>query len=430
MGPVFSKPSQPARVQPPRTPPSILVASFEGIISPVSAEFMTEAVSRAERESRDALVLVLDTPGGLETSMRDIVKAILGSRVPVIVYVHPAGARAASAGVFIAMAAHVAAMTPGTNIGAAHPVALGALPGSEKGKEAMDKVMEGKAVNDAAAYLKSIAHKRGRNEAWAFEAVSKSTSIPSSEAVAIGVVDLESPGLEELLKTVDGRRLPDFDEPLRTAGAVLDRMTMTRRQRWLAALVDPNVAMILMSLGAAGLFIELYNPGLIFPGIVGAVSLLLAFYSFQTLSASYAGVLLILAGLVFFLLEIKVTSYGMLAVGGTASVLLGALLLFKHHTLGGVSVSWTILWSSLAGLLALTAAISSIVFKAYSRKVPTGPEGMVDARGLARGPLNPRGRVLVMGELWEAETEGGDIPDGTEVVVLSVEGLKLKVRRK
>lgn len=414
----------------PKPPPSVLAASFEGIISPVSAEFMTEAVSRAQREGRDALVLILDTPGGLETSMRDIVKAILASRVPVIVYVHPAGARAASAGVFIAMAAHVAAMTPGTNIGAAHPVNLGALPGGEKGKESMDKVMEGKAVNDAAAYLKSIAHKRGRNEAWAFEAVSKSTSIPSSEAAAVGVVDLESPSLEELLKSVDGRKLADFDEPLRTAGAVLERMEMTRRQRWLAALADPNVAMILMSLGAAGLFIELYNPGLIFPGIVGAVSLLLAFYSFQTLSASYAGVLLILAGLVFFLLEIKVTSYGMLAVGGAASILLGALLLFRHHTLGGVNVSWTILWSSLAGLLLVTAAVSFVVYRAYSRGASTGPEGMVGAQGRARGALSPGGRVLVMGELWEAEAEGGEVPDGAEVVVLCVSGLRLKVRRK
>jgi membrane-bound serine protease (ClpP class) len=306
----------------------------------------------------------------------------------------------------------------------------GALPGSGEKKEEQDKTMEAKVASDAAAYLKSIAHRRGRNEEWAAKAVTISTSIPASEAVALRVVDLEAPSLEELLQTVDGRKLPDFEKPLRTAGASIERYEMSRRQRWLAALSDPNVAMILMSLGAAGLFIELYNPGLILPGIVGAISLILAFYSFQTLSASYAGILLILAGMVFFLLEIKITSYGMLAVGGIAATLLGTLMLFQQNALGGLGVSWTILLSSLAGLLSVVALISRIVYKAFLRPVPTGKEGMIGAEGRAVGRLDASGKVEIRGELWDAESEGGPIEAGAPVIVKALKGLTLKVAKK
>jgi membrane-bound serine protease (ClpP class) len=414
--------------------PKVLLAEFSGVISPVSAEYLEGAVGEAETRGADALVIQLDTPGGLDLSMRLIIKAILASRVPVIVYVYPSGARAASAGVFIAMAAHVAAMAPGTNIGAAHPVMLGGggggLPGSGDKKEKKDDTMEAKMASDASAYLKSIAHKRGRNESWAVQAVSISTSIQASEAVAIKVVDLEAVSLEELLKAVDGRKLADFDKPLRTVGALIERYSMTRRQRWLATLSDPNVAMILMSLGAAGLFIELYNPGLILPGIVGAVSLILGFYSFQTLSASYAGVLLILLGMILLLLEIKITSYGMLAVGGIASFLLGVLMLFQHNAAGGLSVSWSIISSTLGGLLAVVAVLSWVVMRAYNRPVVTGDEGMLGMEGKAMGRLDPRGKVQVGDELWDAESEEGAIEAGAAVVVRAVEGLKLRVGKK
>ncbi|MFA6092373.1 MAG: nodulation protein NfeD [Elusimicrobiota bacterium] len=406
--------------------PRVLVAAFSGVISPVSAEYLRAAVQEAQSRGSDALVIELDTPGGLDVSMRETVKDILGSRVPVIVYVHPSGARAASAGVFITMAAHVAAMTPGTNIGAAHPVMLGQIPGGQK--DGKDSVLETKAVSDAAAYLRSIAHKRGRNEDWAEAAVSKSTSIPSSEAVALRVADLEAPSLDELLKVLDGRRLADFKEPLRTAGAVVERYGMSRRQRWLAALSDPNVAMILMSLGAGGLFIELYNPGLILPGIVGLISLLLAFYSFQTLSASYAGVLLILSGIVFFLLEIKVTSYGILALGGAASILLGALMLFENQSMGGLAVAWSTLAGCLIGMASVVAVLSWVVWKAYRRPVSTGVEALIGAEGIARGPLRPEGKVLVHGEIWDAHVQGESLEDGAPVIVLSMQGFKLFVR--
>jgi membrane-bound serine protease (ClpP class) len=412
--------------------PKVLVAAYSGIISPVAGEYLAEAVREAERRKSDAIVIKLDTPGGLDPSMRTIVKAILSSSIPVIAYVHPSGARAASAGVFIVMAAHVAAMAPGTNIGAAHPVMIGggSLPGMDKVKEPQDKVMEAKAVSDASAYLKSIAHKRGRNETWACEAVARSTSIPVAEAVSLKVVDLEAAGLEQLLKSVDGRSLPDFDKPLRTAGAVVEEFPMSRRQRWLAALADPNVAMLLMSLGAAGLFIELYNPGLIFPGIAGAISLLLAFYSFETLSASYAGVLLIAFGMILFILEIKLTSYGLLTFGGIASIVLGAFMLFRHNALGGIGVSWTSLLSSLATLIAVVFGVSYVVIRALRRPVPTGMEGMIGAEGVARSRLAPVGKVAVAGELWDACTAGEAIEEGQAVVVEAMAGLKLKVARK
>jgi len=410
-------------------PPRVLVAPYEGVISPVSAEFMTQAVERGGREDFDAVVIELDTPGGLDLSMRDIVKSIMNSKVPVIVYVHPTGGRAASAGVFITMAAHVAAMSPGTNIGAAHPVAIGGGgPGGKEEKKG-DAVLEEKAVNDAAAYLKSIAQERGRNEAWAFDAVSKSTSIPAVEAVRIGVVDLIAEDLPALLAAVDGRKIPGFDSVLKTKGASTTRMELTRRQRWLKAISDPNVAMILMSLGAGGLFIELYNPGLILPGVVGAVCLLLAFYSFQTLSASYTGVLLMLAGLAFFILEVKVASYGLLALGGIVAFFFGVLLLFQE-SMGGLSVSWTVLISTVGGLAGLTALVSAIVMRAYRRRTATGAEGMKGLSGEALEELDPHGDVRVQGEIWKAESVGGPVKKGSEVVVVSVDGMQLRVRAR
>lgn len=406
--------------------PRVLVASYSGIITPVASEFMRGAVKRAEDEGFDAVVLQLDTPGGLDLSMREIVKSILGARVPVIVYVHPTGGRAASAGVFITMAAHVAAMTPGTNIGAAHPVLLPTM-GGKSGKP--DAVMGAKMVNDAAAYLKSIARKRGRNEEWAFEAVSKSTSIPAGEAVALGVVDIVAPDLSTLLREIDGRRLSDFKQPLKTKGAVTVRMEMTRRQRWLAAISNPNVAMILMSLGAGGLFIELYNPGLILPGVVGAICLILAFYAFETLSASYAGISLFFIGILFLILEVKIASFGLLALGGAIAMFLGALILFDQP-MGGLGVSWSVIGSSIGGLLIITSIVSTIAYRAYKRKSITGMEGMAGETGKAEEALNPEGRVSVHGELWDAESVEGRIKKGDKIVVVSCGGLRLKVRKK
>ena len=415
----------------PAPPPQVMVATYSGVISPAAAEYLEAAVAAAARQRCEALVIELDTPGGLDLSMREIVKAILSATVPVIVYVHPSGARAASAGVFITMAAHVAAMTPGTNIGAAHPVQLGGLPGGGgKDKEKTDTVMEGKVTNDAVAYLQAIASRRGRNAAWAFQGVTQSTSIVSAQAVRDRVVDLEAGSLEELLTAVDGRTLPDFkDRPLRTKGARLERFEMTRRQKLLVAVSDPNIAMILMTLGVSGLLIELYSPGLILPGIVGAVSLIMAFYSFQTLSASFAGVLLIMVGFLLYVLELKVHSYGLLALSATAAVLFGTLMLFRNSG-GGVSVSGTVIATTLGTLVALVAVLLAIATQAMRRRSRVGAEGLLGQKGVAETALSPSGKVSLGGELWKAESLEGDIPAGASVVVEAAEGLTLKVRRR
>lgn len=415
-------------------PGRVVVAPYSGIISPVAAEFMTAAIAYAENAGAAAVVLELDTPGGLDVSMRWIVKAILAAKVPVVVFVHPAGARAASAGVFLVMAAHVAAMAPGTNIGAAHPVMIQtALPQIAKDKEEAPQrrgPLEDKAVNDAAAYLQAIAHERGRNERWALQAVTLSKSLPAQEALRLDVVDLVAASLEELLASLDGRQIHGMSGPLRTAGALVERFEMSRRQRLLAALSDPNVAVFLMSLGAAGLFIELYNPGLILPGIVGAISLLLAFYSFQTLSASYAGMALLLLGLILFLLEVTVTSYGMLALGGAAAGLLGLLMLFQHQSAWGLRVSWDVIVGFLGSMSAVTVFCSVLAFRAHRRRIMTGREGLRGARGEVLSRLAPRGHVFVQGERWLALSLSGAVEAGGEVVVDGIDGLTLLVRRE
>ncbi|MBI4348409.1 MAG: nodulation protein NfeD [Elusimicrobia bacterium] len=415
----------------PAAPPKVLVAPYAGIITPVAAEFLTEALAKAANGGFDAAVIELDTPGGLDPSMRTIVQAIMTSKVPVVVYVAPSGARAASAGAFITMAAHVAAMAPGTNIGAAHPVALPGMGGGERGKKEeapRDKIMEGKMANDAAAYLRSIARERGRNEEWAAKAVLESASIPVVEAVEKKVVDLQAASLDELLRVLEGRKLAGFPKPLRLAGAAIERHEMTRRQRWLATLADPNIAMILMSLGAAGLFIELYSPGLILPGVVGAVCLVLAFYSFQTLSASYAGVLLIALGLIFYLLEVKITSFGLLALSGTASLLLGALMLFQNSSIGGVQVAWSVLVTTVGGLLGLTAIASALVLQAHRRRQEAGTEAMIGMKAEVVATLSPKGKVRLGSELWDAVTSGVTVVEGATVIIEAVDGLTLRVR--
>ena len=399
--------------------PRVLVADFAGIISPVAAEFIVSGIDRARAEGDAAFVLQLDTPGGLDASMRQIVQAELASKIPVIVYVAPGGARAASAGVFIAMAANTAAMVPTSNIGAAHPILFGAAPSPMGGEGAQKKtpdILEGKIANDASAYLQSIAKERGRNVDWAAKAVTESSSIPASEAVKLNVVDLIAPTLDDLL----GKK--------GLAGAAIEHMQMTRRQRLLAALCDPNVAMILMSLGGAGLLIELYNPGLILPGIVGLISLILAFYSFQTLSASLAGVFLILAGMIMFLLEIKITSYGLLALGGTTATLLGALMLFNNPESMGLRIDWSVLAGTIGGMLGVTALFSYLVYKAYRRKTVTGAEAMIGAEGVAITALDPSGRVRIHGELWDAVAMRPPIAQGASVTVEALDGLTLKVR--
>jgi membrane-bound serine protease (ClpP class) len=369
----------------------------------------------------EALIIELDTPGGLDTSMRSIVKDIIGSSVPVVVYVSPSGARAASAGVFITMAAHVAAMSPGTNIGAAHPVAMG-------GK--MDKVIAEKATNDAAAYIKSIAESRGRNVKWAEDAVRKSVSVTETEALKNNIIDLIAKDINTLLSEIDGKKTTTAygDKTLKTAGAKIIRHEMSFRHKILNLISDPNVAYILMMLGFYGLFFELTNPGAIFPGVIGGICLVLAFYSFQTLPVNYAGLLLIIIGLILFILEVKVTSYGMLTIGGIVSMVLGSLMLFESP-LPVLKLSLSVIIPAAIVTALFFVLTFRLAYKAYKRKPVTGAEGLIGLEGVAKTDITPGGgMVVVHGEFWSAYSD--DVIHKEErVVVEDVKGLRVKVNK-
>ncbi len=399
---------------------AVFVGTYEGVINPVAAEYINHVLDLAQEAGAAAVVLRLDTPGGLDTSMRLIIKDITASPIPVIVYVAPSGGRAASAGVFILYAAHIAAMTPGTNVGAAHPVAMG---GGE-----MDAVMKAKVENDAAAYIKSIAEKRGRNVLWAEDAVRKSVSVTEKEALSLKVIDLVAEDVSSLLAAVDGREVVTGagKAVLKTKGTPLKDIPMGWRLEALKALSDPNIAFILMTIGTIGLIAELYNPGAILPGIVGAISLILAFYSLQTLPISYAGVALIILGIVLFILEIKVMSYGLLSLGGIASMVLGALLLVKTDA-PFMKVSLSVIIPTVVTFGALLLAVTWLAVKSQMRRPVTGAESMVGTIAVAKTELAPRGKVFLQGEIWDAVSEE-PIHEGEEAEVKAVSGLTLSVR--
>jgi membrane-bound serine protease (ClpP class) len=400
----------------------VLVISVNGVINPASAEFIHNSLERASAMKAAALVIELDTPGGLDTSMRFIIKDIMGSSIPIVVYVSPAGARAASAGVFIMLAAHIAAMSPGSNIGAAHPVSVG-------GK--IDKVMAEKATNDAAAYIKSIAEQRNRNSTWAQEAVRKSISITETEALKNGIIDLVAKDMTSLLKAIDGRKVKvlNSDKTLSTANAKIVKEKMGLRLKILNIISDPSIAYILMLLGFYGLFFELTNPGALLPGIIGSISLVIAFYSFQTLPVNYAGLLLIIIGIVLFLLEVKVTSYGLLTVSGALSVALGSLMLFDSPS-PFLRISLSIIIPATAVTALFFIVTFRLAYKAHLRKPVTGGEGLVGLEGIAKTEVGPEGGMVhVHGEFWSASSDkriGKDEP----VIVEMVSGLKLRVRSK
>ncbi|MCH7921530.1 MAG: nodulation protein NfeD [Nitrospinae bacterium] len=401
------------------TPRPVALLPYSGVINPVASEYVDKGLEKARAMNAQALVLQLDTPGGLDKSMRLIVKSILASPIPVVVYVAPAGSRAASAGVFITMAAHVAAMAPGTNIGAAHPVALGG------GK--MDKTMIEKVENDAAAYIRSLAERWGRNADWAEEAVRKSVSIQASEAVEKGVVDLLAPSLEELLAKIDGRVLQAAGQTvtLATAGAPIETVSMTLKQRILSFLSHPNVAYLLMLLGLYGIFFELSSPGAVFPGIVGGIAIILAAYALQLLPVNWAGLALMALALVLFLLEIKVPSHGALTIGGVVALTLGSLMLFDSPD--------PLLRVSLKVIIPAVVVTSGFFFflvgkvaQAHRARVTTGREGLVGAEGIVRKWADGQGTILLRGELWKAESQSA-LVSGQEVTVTETDGLTLTV---
>ncbi|TLY30307.1 MAG: nodulation protein NfeD [Nitrospirae bacterium] len=399
---------------------TVVVATYEGVINPVTAEYFHDALAFAEANRAQAIIWQLDTPGGLDTSMRLIIKDITGSAIPVVLYVAPSGGRAASAGVFITLAAHIAAMAPGTNIGAAHPVAMG---GGE-----MDKTMKEKVENDAVAYVKSIAEQRGRNVAWAEDAVRKSVSVTEKEALQLKIIDLVAEDLQVLLEKLDGRKATTSagTTTLKTKGEAILTFSMGWRLEMLKALSDPNIAYVLMTIGMIGVLAELYNPGAILPGIVGAISLILAFYSLQSLPVNYAGVLLVLLGVVLFILEATVTSYGLLAIGGVASMILGGLMLVKTDA-PFLKISWSVILPVVTLAAGFSLFVVGMGVRAMRRQPTTGSEGMVGLVGVAKTALTPQGKILVHGELWDAISEQSLQP-GDQVEVTRVEGLRLYVK--
>lgn len=399
----------------------IMVITVNGVINPVASEYINKAIKKAEERKAEALIIELDTPGGLDTSMRSIVKDINASDIPVVVFVSPSGARAASAGVFITMAAHIAAMAPGTNIGAAHPVAIG---------QKMDKAVAEKAVNDAVAYIKSIAAQHGRNAKWAEDAVRKSVSATETEALKNNVIDLLADNTNVLVAKINGRKvkLANAEKVINTSDSSLIKEEMGLRHRILNFISDPNVAYLLMIIGFYGLFFELTNPGAIFPGVIGGISLILAFYSFQTLPVNYAGILLIIVGIILFILEVKVMSFGMLTIGGIFSMILGSLMLydspFPFMRLSLAVVIPAVLLTAFFFVITFRLA-----FKAYESRPTTGMEGMIGAEGTAKTEITSEGgTVFVRGEFWSGYSDS-IIHKDEKIVVEQVKGLKVKVKR-
>jgi len=399
----------------------VYVARVEGIIAPSLAEFFVSAIRKAEDGGAHAIIFELDTPGGLDTSMRIIIKEILRSPAPVIIYVSPSGARAASAGAFITIAAHVAAMAPGTNIGAAHPVQMG-------GGEA-DEEMTRKIENDAAAYIRGLAERRGRNAIWAEDAVRKSVSATATEALRLKVIDVVAENRADLLAKIDGRTVETGAGKitLKTKTARIVEVEMSFRDKILSVISNPTIAYILLILGMAGLYFELSTPGAVLPGVLGGICLILAFYAFQTLPINYAGLLLIILGVILFIAEVKVVSNGILTIGGMAAMILGSLMLIDSPA--------PFLQISLSAILGVTAATTAFfvfaigaVFRAHRRQPATGREGLVGQAGVARTRLNPDGLIFIRGEIWNATCAEGVEP-GEQVQVTAVAGLKLKVKK-
>lgn len=402
-------------------PHKVVMISADCAIQPACADFIHSAIVKAETENAECLVIELNTPGGLLKSTRVIVTEFLQSRIPIVVYVAPSGSQAASAGVFITLAANIAAMAPGTNIGAAHPVTM---------QGGQDSIMNEKVTNDAAAFIRSISEKRNRNIEWAEDAVRKSLSITASEALKMKVIDLEADNLNDLLEKIDGREVETVkgNVVLHTRNAEVIDFNMTFAQKFLSLLSDPNIAYILLMLGIYGLFFELYNPGAIFPGVVGGICLILAFYSMHTLPINYAGLALIIFGIVLFVLEIKIVSHGLLTIGGIISLFLGSMMLIKENTFFEameISMELIILIVVLTALFFLFAI--SMGVRAQRKKPTTGQEGLIGETAVAITSLTPFGEVSVHGEIWNAESIRGNVNEGEKIKVTGIENLLLKV---
>ncbi|MDD5190329.1 MAG: nodulation protein NfeD [Dehalococcoidales bacterium] len=402
----------------------VVVLNVKGIINPVTADYLTRGIAEAEKRRAVLCVIQLDTPGGLDTAMRDIVQAIVNSKVPIAVYVSPSGARAASAGVFITVSAHIAAMAPDTAIGAASPVSLGS-----EGEVALSETMQNKVMNDAAAYIRSLAAARDRNANWAENAVREAVSATATEALDLKVIDLIAPDLDSLLNQVDGHPVilhAGTAVILHTAGLPVATLNMTGIEKLLLALSNPDLAYILLGLASLGLLVEITHPGLIFPGVVGGICLIFALFALGSLPVNIAGVLLIVLAFMLFVVEaLTPATFGALTAGGVAALIVGGLILFKGGPLFKVN-PWVIVVMALC-IGGLFAFIVTRVIKAQRLKAATGREELEGAVGIVRADLKPEGVILVKGELWSAVSEEGTIANGEPVIVKRINGLKLFV---
>jgi membrane-bound serine protease (ClpP class) len=398
----------------------VLIADLDGVISPASSSYLVRVIDVAERDDAACLIFMIDTPGGLDVSMREITKRILNAKIPVVVYVAPRGARAASAGVFILYASHVAAMAPGTNVGAAHPVSMGG--------ERMDSVMTEKVTNDAVAYLQALAKERGRNAEWAELSVRESASVDAEAAVELGVADLIAVDEDELIELLDGRqvKVQDVVVVLDTSDSQKREVKMTLRERLLLLLTNPNIAYILLLLGVYGLFFELQNPGMIFPGVVGGICLILGFYSLHVLPVNYAGVALIILSAILFILEIYVTSQGLLTIGGVVALVFGSLILFESDV-PYLRVSWEVIMLVVIIVAGFVVFLLTLGVRAQFRRKTTGSEGIVGKIGTAKTAIDSAGgTVFVHGEFWNA-VSGSKIKEGSTVKVMGVKEMVLRV---
>ncbi|MCJ7670206.1 MAG: nodulation protein NfeD [Dehalococcoidia bacterium] len=405
------------------SPTTVEVLTVDGTIVPVIADYIDRGISQAEKDGATVCIIELDTPGGLLDSTDKIVKRIMNADVPIVVYVSPKGAWAASAGTFITVSAHIAAMTPGTTIGAAHPVSAG---GEEISEDQMKKIVE-----FSAKWMKTIAEERGRNMEQAELAVTESKSFTDVDALEYNLIDLRADNLESLISQINGWKvtLASGEEvTIDTTGYGTTRNEMNDIEKFLQTISDPNIAYILLTLATIGLITEISNPGMVFPGVAGGISLFLAFYSLGVLNAYWGGIALILLAVGLFIAEYFTHSFGLLTAGGVASLVMGSLILFSESP--GIEVNKGLIAGVTAGITAFAVFVIGAIIRGQRRRKATGAEGMIGEIAIAKTPLDPTGTVLAQGELWTAASEGGRVAPGEEVIITKVEALKLWVAKK
>jgi len=401
--------------------PLVYLLDVDGSINPALADYIIKGIEKADERNAAALIVRMDTPGGVVTTTKTIIKNIINSRVPVVVYVAPSGSSATSAGALITLCADVAAMAPGTNIGAAHPVAGG-------GKD-IGGAMSEKILNDLTAYVRGIVKERGRNAAWAEKTIRESVSATAKEALELKAIDVVADSVPQLLAKLDGKEVKKNGKTvtMRTKGGRVEKLRPGLRFKILDVIANPNIAYLLMMIGGIGIMIELYNPGLIFPGVLGGICLLLAFFALQVLPVNHVGIMLIMLSVVLFIMEVKITSFGLLSIGGIISLTLGSVMLFESGE-AAMRVSWSVIIPTVTLVSAFFIFAMGLVMRAWMKQPRTGEQGLIGEVGVAATNLDKEGKVYVHGEYWNARADG-HVPKGERVRVVGVENLFIKVTR-